>query len=272
MVFSYGISIGIRSLFHGYFSRESLKNVIVPVNYWRMLEYRLVVDELRPGGSDRILDIGSPKLLSLYLAEKCGGEIYATDIEEYFVSDYEYYRTLRRIPKERYRVLQADGRNLQFMDGFFDKVYSISVLEHIPDDGDSRCMREIARVLKPGGVCVATVPFAPKSIDEYRPAAEFYWSAVSGDTKEKGNSFFQRRYSEMDLHTRLVAPSGLTVRRIGYMGERFALGGRKEIANYLPPFTGPIQPLASRIFHVGPTVSWHEIPNPLGAILVLTKE
>src|SRR3712207_8939918 len=49
----------------------------------------------------------------------------------------------------------------------FTKVYSISVLEHIPDDGDTRCAAEIGRVLAPGGTAVLTVPFAPTSRDEY---------------------------------------------------------------------------------------------------------
>jgi len=38
-------------------------------------------------------------------------------------------------------------------DGYFDSVFSISVLEHVPDDLLSRCFRDMDRILKPGGFC-----------------------------------------------------------------------------------------------------------------------
>jgi SAM-dependent methyltransferase len=271
MIYSYGLLVGLQSLLRGHISREALKNVVVPVNYWRTLEYRLVFDELLPQRSDVILDIGSPKLFSLYVAERFGTEICATDIEEYFIPDYGYFGAMRGIPPERYRLLRADGRKLQFADGAFNKVYSISVLEHIPGEGDSECMKEIARVLRPGGLCLLTVPFAPQSREEFRRAKDFYWSSKSGDVREDGDVFFQRRYSELDLQKRLIEPSGLSVRRIGYFGERLALREGAEIAHYLPPVTGPVHPLASKLFHVGPCDSWRGIPNPLGALVALEK-
>ena len=272
MLYRYGLGIGIQSILRGHVTRESLKNIIVPVNYWRTLEYRLVHEELRPNSADRILDIGSPKLFSLFLAQKYGLEIFATDIEKYFIADYGYFRSMRGIPESRYHLLQADGRRLEFETNSFDKVFSISVLEHIPDDGDSACIGEIARVLRPGGLFVATVPFSVTSRNEYRPAADFYWSgSAGGGGGKKTEVFFQRRYSEEDLHRRLIQPSGLTLRNISYFGEGIAMGEGREISNYLPPMTGIVQPLASRIFHRGPAASWRDIPSPLGALIALEK-
>jgi hypothetical protein len=106
--------------------------------------------------------------------------------------------------------------------------------------------------------------------EEYKDARDFYWSADSVMGKQDGEVFFQRRYSEPDLLERIVRPSGLRIMRIGYFGERVNLG-EAEVSRYLPPLTGPIQPLASRIFQRGPENSWREIPNPLGALLVLQK-
>ncbi|MCK5572526.1 MAG: class I SAM-dependent methyltransferase, partial [Bacteroidetes bacterium] len=128
-----------------------MKNIIVPANYWRTLEYRIVFEELDASRSDRILDIGSPKLLSLYLADRVGAEVFSTDIERYFIQDYDTFRRMRTIPEERYHTVEADGRSLQFEDESFTKIFSISVLEHIPGSGDTECMEEIARTLKTGG-------------------------------------------------------------------------------------------------------------------------
>lgn len=59
--------------------------------------------------------------------------------------------------RNAYRLLlQADGRFLPFPDRTFGTVVSNCVLEHIPDVGP--VLREIARVLRPGGYFYFTVP------------------------------------------------------------------------------------------------------------------
>lgn len=50
-----------------------------------------------------------------------------------------------------------DVTALSFRSGSMDAVVSFDVLEHVPDY--PRALREFARVLRPGGVLVATVPF-----------------------------------------------------------------------------------------------------------------
>ncbi len=68
-------------------------------------------------------------------------------------------------------VVQGDALHLPFPDGAFDRVICSEVLEHIPDDLSA--MRELARVLRPGGTMAITVPrFGPELInwaisDEY---------------------------------------------------------------------------------------------------------
>jgi SAM-dependent methyltransferase len=50
-----------------------------------------------------------------------------------------------------------DVTDLSFRDGSFDAVVSLDVLEHVPDY--RRALAQFARVLRPGGVLVFTVPF-----------------------------------------------------------------------------------------------------------------
>jgi SAM-dependent methyltransferase len=54
------------------------------------------------------------------------------------------------------RAVRGDATALPFADGAFDRVIAAEVLEHIPDD--QRALREIARVLRPGGLAAVTVP------------------------------------------------------------------------------------------------------------------
>jgi SAM-dependent methyltransferase len=272
MLFWYGAKLGIQALFKGRVTREVLKNIIVPVNYWRNLEFRIVLDELQPKTSDRILDIGSPKLLSLYLADKVGAEIFSTDVENYFINDYKVFGEFKGIEPGRFHVQTADARHLNFSNEYFSKVYSISVVEHIPDTGDIDAMKEIARILSPKGVCVLTVPFAPESRDEYKNASEFYWA---GNSKQKedtsGRVFFQRRYSERDLQERLIKPSGLELIKLRFLGEKIYISDEKELAHFLPPITGFIHPLLSTLFHYAPANSWQALRKPCGALIVLQK-
>jgi SAM-dependent methyltransferase/uncharacterized protein YbaR (Trm112 family) len=51
----------------------------------------------------------------------------------------------------------ADAHDLPFLDGSFDGVICQAVLEHVADP--QRCVEEIHRVLKPGGVVYAEIPF-----------------------------------------------------------------------------------------------------------------
>lgn len=55
-----------------------------------------------------------------------------------------------------WRYHQADAANLHFSDCVFDFAIAIESFEHI--EGNEKAMSELARVLKPGGVVVITVP------------------------------------------------------------------------------------------------------------------
>ncbi|NJN18386.1 MAG: class I SAM-dependent methyltransferase [Oscillochloris sp.] len=269
MIYGYGLSVGARLLMRAR-ARQSLPYLIRPVNYWRSVEYRLVMEASRFTPHDRILDVGSPKLLALYLARVLGARVVATDIDDYFVQTYSDIRAQEGISPERLSIQVEDGRQLSFASGSFSKVYSISVLEHIPDDGDTRCIAELARVLQPGGRCVITVPFWPESRIDYAEPGGFYWASHS--TENDNKVFYQRRYSEQDLYERLIKPSGLRLAALRYVGERVMTGSQRELSDLLPVFTGPIQPLMSRMFHSSPVESWRSLKKPLCALLVLDND
>ncbi len=273
MIYPYGVKVGVELLAHGKVEK-ALRHLIIPLSYWRTVEFRCVQEAGAFTPTDRILDIGSPKLLSLYLAKKLGADVYATDIEDYFVDEYTRLRTWERMSPSRFHVEVEDGRKLSYADNSFDKVFSVSVMEHIPDNGDAECAREIGRVLAPGGRAMITVPFAPVARDIYKSADKFYW-AGSSKSEGDGRVFFQRRYSEDDLHNRLIGPSGLRLRKLQYVGEKVYQDSDREFCEHLPQSAmnalGPIQPLLSRLIHTQPVDSWRSLRKPLCAVVVLEK-
>jgi SAM-dependent methyltransferase len=57
------------------------------------------------------------------------------------------------------RVAQGDAARLPFADGSFDVVTAFDLIEHVREDG--ALIAEILRVLRPGGMLLATVPAHP---------------------------------------------------------------------------------------------------------------
>lgn len=66
-------------------------------------------------------------------------------------------------PDPRHHVEIGSLTALPYADASFDAVLCTEVIEHIPDHDVAA--RELARVLKPGGVSIASVPFRPAPFD-----------------------------------------------------------------------------------------------------------
>lgn len=57
------------------------------------------------------------------------------------------------------KTAYADATRLSFADSIFDIIIANHILEHIPDD--LKALKEIFRVLTPGGVAILQVPYSP---------------------------------------------------------------------------------------------------------------
>src|SRR5262245_12400190 len=62
-----------------------------------------------------------------------------------------------------YHTFPAD--RLGFPDARFDRVFCLSVMEHIPRSAWTGCVREFERVLRPGGRLVITIDMTPEEAD-----------------------------------------------------------------------------------------------------------
>jgi SAM-dependent methyltransferase len=188
----YGLSLalGARSLVRHGPSRAAAIRLVIPLDPSRYLELPWVQRTLGATRGKRILDLASPKLLAVALA-RAGADVVSVDALE---SEIELWRRLA--PEARFEV--ADGRALPFDDAEFDHAYSISVLEHIPDDGDERALAELARVVRPGGRILLTVPYADTYWEDWRDRP-VYGADADGD-----RYFFERWYDGGRL-ARLVA-------------------------------------------------------------------
>lgn len=113
-------------------------------------EMRFLVDDYMIAG-ERILDLGcgSGRFFEFLRDKKV--DYIGIDNSEKLIEIAK-----RRYPKARFQV--ADVLNLPFPRNFFDKIYSIAVLHHIPlEEFRLQFLREAKRVLKPEGFLILTV-------------------------------------------------------------------------------------------------------------------
>lgn len=99
----------------------------------------------------RALDVGAGRgAFAAELRALCG-EVVALDV------DGESLKACRA--RDRARAVLGDSVRLPFADHSFDLVCMFDVLEHLDDD--RAALREVRRVLRPGGLCFASVPAWP---------------------------------------------------------------------------------------------------------------
>ncbi len=100
---------------------------------------------------EKILDLGCGNGRYFIFVKGKGVDYFGVDNSEQLIQIAK-----NNYPEGKFRV--ADAFNLPFPNNFFDKVYTIAVLHHIPsDDLRIQFLNEIKRVLKSGGLLILTV-------------------------------------------------------------------------------------------------------------------
>lgn len=112
-----------------------------------------VYDFLRIGPGDRVLDMGCGRGFYLKFTRELYPDADVVGVE----LDRPLLDTARaQVPGAR--VANANVYRLPFADGAFTRIMFTEVIEHIPDD--AAALRELARVLAPGGRLAITTPHA----------------------------------------------------------------------------------------------------------------
>lgn len=164
----------------------------------------------------------------------------------------------RRRGVERLRKCRVE--ELAFDDESFDVVVSCDVLEHVEEDAVA--MSEMARVLRPGGICVLTVP-----------AHRFLWSEHD-EALEHVRRYETREFADlvkgtglsMEKFTHAVALSLPAI--VAYRAlKRLLTGSGQESKTALVRLPRPVNSILIGLLHLESwLMKW--LPLPLGASLV----
>jgi len=103
--------------------------------------------------TDVVLDTGAYNTYFCVFLKDYVKKIYSTD-SFYWAEREQWMAEVNKVDSEKLIAQEGDLMELPFGDNTFDKVFCISTIEHVKDD--LRGMKEIRRVLKPGGLLLLT--------------------------------------------------------------------------------------------------------------------
>lgn len=210
---TFGRTLAIREIFHN----RTLHSLIIsrlanPVSCVRYFEFAyagkvLMAHLKRENKIKSVIDISSPRLFPLWMAEKAGLSVHMINPDQ---TDLEESRRMAHFVKNN-RNLEfsdnVDATSLPFEESSFDVATSISVIEHVPDKGDCNMISELRRVVRSGGLIILTFPVKPEFTNEYRDINYYNMNRFS---EEDGKYFFQRCYDSDSIMERILSHPGIT--------------------------------------------------------------
>ena len=133
-------------------------------------------DRLRVGRGTRFIDVGAGAGRHSYEALRRGADVTAFDMDEVELKGVDNMFGAMELegevpPGGQGRVEVGTILDMPYEDGTFDVVLASEILEHVPEDVTA--IRELTRILAPGGMLAVTVPrWLPEKIcwalsDEY---------------------------------------------------------------------------------------------------------
>jgi len=176
------------------------------------------------------LSLERHRLMYIYLQQKTS---FFTDKQKvlHVAPEQCFYKLFRKMKNLEYVTadiespladVKMDLHKAPFKDNEFDVIFCNHVLEHVEDD--AQCMRELYRVLKPGGYAIMQVPI------DYSRAVTYEDSSITSP-EEREKHFWQKdhvRLFGLDYPTRLTA-AGFTMdcnklaEELGEKAERFRI-------------------------------------------------
>lgn|GEM_PF-2565233 len=199
---------------------------------WRYIEYGFVLDSLRDAISQTtlrkkfVLDVGCGYSILPSFLKKMGFQVCAAEISK---------MALKFQHDKGVQVVQASAEKMPFRQKSWDAVISISVIEHIPGDGDIAAVAELSKQLKDKGSLIISLPFGEKSGIEndslcgipfiFRQVLRiigtkrFILKLFQAFRIERGEGVLERVYNSKEINTRIIKSSQSVVKKELYVSE-----------------------------------------------------
>ena len=161
--------------------------------------------EMVPSGIDALLDYGCFDASLLETLRGKAVRLFGVDRNTQALS-----RARERCPDMRFGDVRADS--IEFPEAYFDAVTCLEVMEHVPSE--KALIRELARVTKPGGTLVLSVPhkglltFLDTGNFKFRfpRLVKFYYHVLRHDKETYRRRFVEREngmYGDVSVSKRM---------------------------------------------------------------------
>jgi ubiquinone/menaquinone biosynthesis C-methylase UbiE len=172
----------------------------------------------------RALDVGCGAGITDQYLESLG-ELHGVDVSTAMIE-----RARRTNPSVQYRV--ADARHLPFDADAFDVAFAITVLHHLDLDARQRCLEELVRVVRSGGI---TVIFEHNPLNPLTRLAvlrcQFDVDAVLLGRRETGRRMRSAGFDILDERYIVLTPwAGRLAQRLEHALGRLPLGAQYYVA------------------------------------------
>jgi ubiquinone/menaquinone biosynthesis C-methylase UbiE len=154
----------------------------------KRVEWELVLDFLRPGPGDFILDAGCGTGVFTEDMLSCGARVAGLDLSLSMIR-----KAGQKAQGSPLRVLSADILRLPFPENSFDKAVSITALEFIPDG--RQAVKELFRVTRKGGTVVVA------TLNSLSP-----WAERRREEGQKGHPLFSQAFFRSPGEIAALAP------------------------------------------------------------------
>jgi ubiquinone/menaquinone biosynthesis C-methylase UbiE len=167
----------------------------------KRVEWELILDLLRPGPGQFLLDAGCGTGVFTLDMLSCGARVVGLDLSLSMIR-----RAKQKAWSSQLQIISADILNLPFPQNSFDKTVSITALEFIPEG--QRAVKELFRVTRKGGIVVVA------TLNRLSP-----WAERRREEGRKGHPLFSKAFFRSPEDLLALGPAEGAIRTAVHFGK-----------------------------------------------------
>ena len=189
-------------------------------------ELKILGEYIKEG--DKVLDLGcgNGRLLEIFKGR---------NVDYVGIDNSEKLIEIAKEKNPAFNFQVADALNLPFPDNYFDKIFSIAILHHIPlDDFRDQFVKEARRILRPGGFLILTVWDLWRKPDSLKRIIKFTILKILRKTKVDFKDVFVPWQKTIDRYVHCFTENELKklAEKAGFKIKKAGIFRRKETKNY----------------------------------------